>query len=160
MLPGFTQGPLGTSNDLAIIRLKSPIPSTYKPIQFDASGVAPPSLTEMGVILGYGYSGSDSETESQYRLRKIQLPMTRWDKKNKFDSEKFWVSAKSGSIASGDSGGPILFKRNGKFILYGIAIHNRYDDCVKERLCEPQSAFTNLSYFKDWLEQVVDNHKK
>lgn len=153
---GFSQGPLGTKNDLAILELSQPIPEGYKPLKLVGLADLAPAVGEMATILGFGFDRD--RNKRSFILRKISLPVARWSSSTFRSSEKMWVGANLGSIAGGDSGGPALFRRNGEYFVYGIAIHNRYEECVSLKTCEPQSAFSNLIYFLDWIEKIVGSN--
>jgi secreted trypsin-like serine protease len=159
--PGFSMGPLGTVNDIALVFLSEPAPLNYVPLKIELEGNNAPSSSEKGILVGYGKSSEFPNTPlSDFRLRKLELNFARWDNTTIFDSQKIWFSNNVGSIAGGDSGGPVLFrKNNNEYVVYGIGIHQRYDECVKENTCEAQSAYSNTSYFADWLKRSIEEVK-
>jgi len=158
LFPGFSQSPLGTRNDLALVFLRDRAPYPYRPLPVELDGRDSPNRFEQGILLGYGRSIDEPTAPvSDYHLRRLSLEFARWDKSTIFDSQKIWFSNRNGSIAAGDSGGPVLFKRDGGgYRIYGIGIHHRYDDCVKENTCESESAYSNTTYFSDWIK----NHSR
>jgi secreted trypsin-like serine protease len=157
IFPDFSQGQLGTINDMALVFLKESAPSEYRPLKIELEGNAPPVLFEKGILLGYGKSNeSPGRPLSDFRLRKLELNFARWDNSTIYNSQKIWFSNKNGSIAGGDSGGPVLFQRNNEYIVYGVGIHKRYDDCVEQNICEDQSAYSNTNYFSDWIKKNLN----
>jgi len=161
IFPGFTQTSSGTFNDLALVFLSRPVPSDYAPLQMELEGNEPPEIGENGVLLGFGRSQNlQNQPLSDFQLRKLELPFNRWDFVSIFDSQKIWFSNTIGSITGGDSGGPVLFKRNGLYRIYGIGIHLRYDGCVENGTCEGQSAYTNLTYFSKWIKNTLFKEAK
>lgn len=156
VLPDFSQGPLGTQNDLALLLLDEAAPPSYQPIEIQVNGKFPPQFHEVALTLGYGKSVNDPHTPlSDFRLRQLTLPFARWEKNNILDSSKIWLNHQNGSIAGGDSGGPLIFYRRGTPVVYGITIHPRYDECVKLGTCESQAAFTNLTFFANWIQSTL-----
>lgn len=157
LYPGFSQGPLGTQHDLAIVFLVDPVPSEYVPLKIALSSDEPPALGEKGMLLGYGRSSEDpSAPLSDYRLRRISLKVTRWDNNSIVDSQKIWFSNQNGSIVGGDSGGPVLFKRDNSLKIFGIGLHGRYDTCIDTKTCEPQSAYANTTFLANWINSALN----
>lgn len=156
LYPGFFQGPLGAQNDLAIVILAEPAPAEHIPLEIELDGNYPPVDQEEGLLLGYGRSSENTGAAiSDYRLRRLELKFARWDNSSIADSQKIWFSNKNGSIAGGDSGGPVLFKRDEKFKIFGIGIHEGYDTCVNTKTCEAQSAYSNSTFFAGWIKKTI-----
>jgi len=78
-----------------------------------------------------------------------------WDATSILDSQKIWYSNLNGTIVGGDSGGPALFNRNNVYRIFGVGIHQRYDPCVKEKTCESQSAYSNTTFFANWIKNTL-----
>ena len=156
VLPGFSQGPLGTHHDLALVQLSESAPPQYRPLKIELWGKHPPKPGDLMTILGYGKSNvSETPPLNDFRLRSIDLPFARWDGSSIEDSEKLWVSFDRGSFAGGDSGGPVLLKRAESYWVYGVVIHHRYGKCVTDGTCGDQGAFTNLTFVRNWIKSSL-----
>ncbi len=153
--PEFRQTSDGTEYDLAIIKLEENVPNDYFPIDLIES------TTDIGglpmQVLGFG---TDRQTQnvplSAFRLRSI--PLFFVEKDYHFGSrQKFWLDQKHGGICGGDSGGPSIFAERSAMSAVGLAIHVAQINGVQQ--CLSKSAFTDLLFFKDWIDATISQLK-
>lgn len=152
--PKFRQIPGGTEFDLAVVRLREPAPKDYIPFPINTRAV------QMGArrlpVLGFGTDRDAANIPlSAFRLRQIEL--TAANSTYYFGgSQKFWMDQEFGGFCSGDSGGPAILSENNS--LAGIAVHVTYN--ASSQNCLTQGAFTDLLYFKDWIQSAVNELDK
>lgn len=149
---------LGGKNDLALIRLKTPI-SDVKPaklyrksdernktIWFIGSGGTGTGLT--GETIGY--------KENNGTLRKAQNKVdkvTKSDLRFIFDKGNKGLELE-GVSGNGDSGGPAFFKHKGEFYLMGVS--SRADSWFKDvGEYGVKELYTRVSVHADWVDSVI-----
>jgi secreted trypsin-like serine protease len=62
-----------------------------------------------------------------------------------------------GGICGGDSGGPSIFAKGSTVSAVGLAIHVANID--GEQQCLSKSAFTDLLFFRDWINDTTNQLK-
>lgn len=152
-LPGFKMDESGTSNDLAVIGLSQDLPSFYKAARIatddDLAQVADSPL----ILAGYGMSKEGPLDLRDLRLRRGS---SRLERLATLDA-KLWFSGSPSTIAGGDSGGAAFGLNGAAFVIYGIAIHRRYDSSGKPTA---ECAFTDLTVHRSWIEAALRAFEK
>lgn len=150
---------LAANHDIALVRLAQPV-----------SDVAPAALytghSEMGKVVqflgkgatGTGLTGVVPGSPQRGTLRRafnrISAAEDRWITYN-FDRGRGGHKLE-GNSGSGDSGGPVLIKQNGKLLLAGLTSWQtgNPDLSVPSSRYGQGTVSVRLSYYADWIEAV------
>lgn len=156
-------------NDIALLKLEAPLELTQR--------IWPACLPEqneelktdlMAYILGWGatvYHGlrdGKPEVERDDTLNQVEVPIVDFDDCNQsYDHhlERHHVICagyKKGGKDScaGDSGGPLLYKRDNKWHVYGVTSFG--DECGKEG---KYGIYSKTSAYVDWIKKTVSRFK-
>jgi len=133
-------------NDLALIKLASPVPGNYHP-QALFDGKSTPSSDD---VLMIGYGVTDSDKEDSLTLRKV----TKSYLKNTVISGQgiTFVQLTSG-VCSGDSGGPLYVQVNGQYKIIGV---NSIVMGPEYAPCRYLSQGMYIPHFTDWIEKNIN----
>lgn len=135
-------------NDLAVVKLKSNIPSDYV-ISKIYDGKSKVSSDEV-VLAGYGIT-DESGTGSGY-LRTVKksfkndLSLTAGD--TNIRMKQRWEG-----ICKGDSGGPVFVKVNGELQVAGV---NSYVSGYHSSYCHGEGYSMYMPAFQDWLDRQIN----
>jgi len=150
--PQFHQVEGGTEFDLAIVKLEANAPDDYRTIPLiDEKETLEANLLH---VFGFGLDHDVANVPlSAFRLRTIALSALE---PNYIlgSKQKFWLDQSNGGICGGDSGGPSILVNGSSSVAIGLAIHVTYSDGVSH--CLTKSAFTDLKFFKNWIDSVLN----
>lgn len=147
---------LADNHDIALIRLAEPIRS-----------IAPAAISsgkdELGALAklygkgatGNGISGVPLNAQQRTTLRRAYNRITRADGRwltYRFDRGP-GAHRLEGMTGSGDSGGPVLLRQNGRWVVAGLASWQAGNSslAVPLSLYGQQSVNTRLAYYADWI---------
>jgi secreted trypsin-like serine protease len=153
--PDFLSDNTGTYNDIAIIKLKRPLPSFYKSLQFkwnaDVSIFAGQAITVAGFGITTDFNQPDSKPK---RLRFSSVPFIGGNGDTIISSDKVLVDQSKSGFCAGDSGGPLLANIGGEVTPIGIIVHI-FQNQDGNWSCATRGAATRISYFKKWIEEAI-----
>ena len=69
-------------------------------------------------------------------------------------SDEILVDQSQKGFCAGDSGGPLVLNQNNKNTAVGIVTHI-FQNTQGEWSCKTKGAFTNITFFKDWVELTI-----
>lgn len=143
-------------NDIALIRISS------------ANGISPIPLEPRtlrnltGVTLEVAGFGTTEHSDESDKLLKANLVGVSYEECRKTypeiqDDRDVLCALGSGEntegACSGDSGGPLTYKLDGKLVLVGVVSFASTENCIDD----PQG-FTRVAYFRDWIEKTISNN--
>lgn len=135
-------------NDLALIRLDSPIPEKYKALDLEESRQVHLDKKDYVTTLGYGVTNY-MNSNGVGTLRMASIPVKKFDS----DAEFITLNQKKGSgLCFGDSGGPSFVLRNKVPVLIGIANAVTDSRFKRKHGCEYRATITNPNYFYHWIQ--------
>jgi len=131
-------------NDVALIRLKKPIPSGYQPAKFLPKHLRIP-LGAKVIAAGFG-DRSFTTRSDDYQLLTFDFLV----KKTPSSTTLVTLEAtRYGGIGDGDSGGPAWVElKNGRQYFWGVASSSQESGWA-------QSCFENLADHRDWLVRAA-----
>lgn len=154
-----SQAYLRGNDDIVLIKLKQPVtdvaPIKIYPGQDEAGKVV--TLYGRGNT-GTGVTGQIEETKGTLRVAMNQLTEARdqW-LHYRFDQGDKALPLE-GFQGNGDSGGPAIIEKDGVDYLAGLASWDVYDGDIadfKGSLYGMDAAIVRLSYYADWIDQVM-----
>ncbi|MBS1971881.1 MAG: trypsin-like serine protease [Bdellovibrionales bacterium] len=134
--------------DLAMLKLESPIPSSYLP-QSIYDGKAPLSNDQV-LMIGYGVT-SESIHDSMHLRKTTKSFKTETairDQNIGFDQRT------GGGVCSGDSGGPVYVQVGGEYKI--IAVNSTVMNKDESQACHGLSMAMYMPFFADWVQQSLD----
>lgn len=152
--PNFKQTPKGTEDDLALLLLDGPLPFGYSPLTIADRRSTPPLIGDDAILAGYGRDVEGQAPLDSYRLRKTTRSLSDYSDSGLEKSPKIWLDQSSGGGCGGDSGAPAIFPNSRTPTVYGVFIHIQYDEQGKGH-CLTKGAFTNVIYYRDWIDQTL-----
>lgn len=171
--PGWN-GTLTAGNDLAVIRLSTPITGVASYDLYTSASAQGSTI----VLAGYGYTGTGATGAVNGSFGTLRYGYNQYDSPNNagytatylfdFDSgssspqiNQFGSTGLGGSeamIASGDSGGPSLLQVNGTWMVVGV---HSSEGCTSRQSCPVNSSFgetgADISIYGNaaWLQSVI-----
>lgn len=148
----YVEGGSYDTNDLAVLKLSSPLPSSRKianPV-YDGSRIKESAYIE---VAGYGINRSGINNGGSGVLRRMTLMI----EKEFFSRSEFQLKQSSaGGTCSGDSGGPALLRTTaGGMNVYGVAARADGARNPWETKCKVYSFYTRLDYHKTWIQNAI-----
>ena len=135
--------------DMAVVKLNKEIPEDYEPISILPAAV---ELKNGDLLLSMGYGIKyDNEQYSKKRLNKVDSVRVVEDQ-----GTKILLDQTNGrGICSGDSGGPTLYKYQGKYYLLGInsGVQSLYKDV--KATCKMHGVLIKAQTFKPWILKMI-----
>lgn len=135
--------------DMAILKLNKEIPEDYEPISILPAAV---ELKNGDLVLSMGYGLKyDNEKYSKSRLNKVDNVRVIEDQ-----GTKILLDQTTGrGICSGDSGGPTLYKHQGKYYLLGInsGVQTLYNEV--KATCNMHGVLIKAQTFKPWILKII-----
>lgn len=155
--PKFSADNSGTHNDLAIIKLKEPLPTNYSSLRFDWTLLKTLNPGTELIVSGYGVTTDINVADSKPKiLRWVGVPFIGGNQSTLESSDELLVDQAHQGFCAGDSGGPLIITEHGISYSLGIVTHV-FQTPSGDWSCATKGAFTNLTYFKDWIEQSVQD---
>jgi hypothetical protein len=135
---------LGDIDDIALIRLKEPLPEGFYPIELIPKALKIEQDTELK-IAGYGVSKSFSDPRypgfPAEDLLSANVPFLRYHDENEIE-----IAPLDGKTACvGDSGGPLVARIKGNSYLVGELSLVTY-------LCDGRAIYTRVDQYLDWID--------
>lgn len=144
---GFS-GKSDATNDLALVKLPAPIPSDYEITEiFDGKS----KLSADQVTLT-GYGVTDESGDGAMFLR---TTVKSFKEDMVVAERKITIEQKSNGVCSGDSGGPVLVKVDGKLKIAGV--NSTVRGSTKETICHDRSVAVYVPYYLDWIQTQSAN---
>ena len=161
----------GIRGDLALVKLKTSAPKTWKPLKLAKSFVPMDSQSSV-VLSGYGLDVSDINSQGQdpvfLRIAFVK-PLAAEQKlvftglqnstkvyDNQLTNEVLFVDQREGQgVCAGDSGGPSLMKdASGKYVVTGVAsfVTNPKDPKAE---CGFVAAHTSVVFHQKWIADTA-----
>jgi secreted trypsin-like serine protease len=135
--------------DMAVLKLNKEIPEDYEPISILPAAI---ELKNGDLVLSMGYGIKyDNEQYSKKRLNKVDSVRVVEDQ-----GTKILLDQTNGrGICSGDSGGPTLYKHQGKYYLLGInsGVQSLYKDV--KATCKMHGVLIKAQTFKPWILKMI-----
>lgn len=134
---------LATRNDFAVLLLGEDAPAGFEPVLLNESDDLdiPDSLTA-----GYGLRDETSSGRLKSRTSK-----TRFDA---YSFKYVSVSDREGSSCSGDSGGPMFIRRDGRLVQIGVA--SQMSGVSVINACRADGvAYVSVAHAKDWIRRTA-----
>lgn len=137
-------GSANSFTDLAIIKLKTPIPDTYKIIPlFDGKNS---SMSDKVVLLGYGITDEKAKDSLLLRMTTKSFKNDTYVKESLLG---FNQTNETGGFCKGDSGAPVIAKVGTQQKLIGI---NSFTASKNNELdCRSASFAMYVPYFRSWV---------
>lgn len=143
------KGDSRAKSDLAMVKLASPIPASYRPQEL-YDGESPLSSDDV-LMVGYGIT-SEGRRDSM-RLRKttksFKNEVAQKDQNIGFDQR-----TASGGVCTGDSGGPVYVQVGGQYKI--IAVNSIVMGKSDETACHTMGMAMYMPYFADWIEESLN----
>ncbi len=153
--PDFFGDETGTFNDIAIIKLKKPLPNFYRSLPLDWNADNSIVAGQPITVAGFGITTDFSQPDpNPKRLRFSNVPFIGGNKSTFISSDKVLVDQSKSGFCAGDSGGPLLANIGGQVTPIGIIVHV-YQNQNGNWSCATQGAATRISYFKKWIEESI-----
>lgn len=146
--PGYD----GDRNDIALLRLRSPLPTTsdlISMISLNYESTFPP-VGVAATIAGWGATRADGSGSPQ-TLQQVDVPITECDGGDDGRSTICAGGVSGRDSCGGDSGGPLFVSDEGRWIQVGIASSGE-DVCG---LGSFYGLYTRVSFHSAWIESVV-----
>lgn len=145
---GYSESVKG-KEDVALVKLRSPIPSDYK-ISAIYDGKSPLSSDKV-TLAGYG-------KKSEYGGGSMVLRTTTKSYKNELvvREKELLLDQRRSGICQGDSGGPVFVEVNGEMQVAGVN-SVVFGGSSEYNQCSYYSASMNMSYYKDWVQTQIGN---
>lgn len=140
------KGDSRAKDDLAMVKLESPIPASYRPQEL-YDGQSPLSSDDV-LMIGYGIT-SEGKSDS-LRLRKT-IKSFKNEAAQKDQNIGFDQRTASGGVCTGDSGGPVYVQVGGQFKLIGV--NSIVMGKSNETACHTMSMAMYMPAFADWVEK-------
>ncbi|MNJ92579.1 Trypsin precursor [compost metagenome] len=134
--------------DVALVKLKSPIPSNYKVMKmYDGKS----QFSDRVQFAGYGVTGEETYgKESSGFLREISKSYNR---SVQVQGEQILVDqSDSRGICTGDSGGPLFVDVNGELQVAGV---NSVVSGPKDRICHDMSIMMYVPAYANWIQTAI-----
>jgi V8-like Glu-specific endopeptidase len=137
--------------DLAMVKLESPIPSTYHP-QSLYDGTTPLSSDQV-LMIGYGVTSEKTRDSMHLRktMKSFKTETAVRDQNIGFDQRA------GGGVCSGDSGGPVYVQADGEYKI--IAVNSTVMSKDENKVCHGLSMAMYMPYFADWVQQSLKKLK-
>lgn len=154
---------LSWPNDIAIIKLDSPMPVSSSDYVTLASASDIPSYDIPGTsmfVLGHGYTASGID-ESEYlqgttqtllsstSCRSANISTRQLCLQGAIDSS----SLLRNSTCGGDSGGPLFWNRGGQYVQVGITSYGPFE--CGDTDADYASAYTEVAEYREWIADVL-----
>jgi secreted trypsin-like serine protease len=133
-------------NDIALLLIDGLPSRDFHPTPILNEEVTPWSDV---IAAGYGVTANGLLKNDSGKLREVRIKVSGTDPENK----RFTASGFFKGTCSGDSGGPIYLKRNGRWVVTGVT------SAGPQLLgtCLGTSVFTNASQYRGWIRRVMKN---
>jgi secreted trypsin-like serine protease len=129
-------------HDIAIIRFKGNMPSTFKTSTLLNASV-PLTAGETVTLAGYGATQPDG-SDTGGELRKVDVKIASMLGK----TEVVLDQSEGKGACFGDSGGPAFVTTNGQLLLWGLT-NRAYPDDVSD--CAHESVYTRITEYSDFV---------
>lgn len=165
--PGFSTFDFArVGNDLALLRLKTPLTFNNRVQKIRPATPQDTDITRPGVIAthsGFGATSDDPDAPENFELHTVDLPivsLTQANLPNIFNGRILPNMLPAGSTSdnrsscNGDSGGPLVVTSNDGTtkVLAGIS---SFGGTCDDDISGPYSVFTRISEFSDWINDVM-----
>ena len=150
-------------NDMALLRLRKPFRMTkYVSVACLPSAKTYMDVDSMGTILGWGKRdnkepfGTDVLHEAQVPIASVHSCKSVYE--DYFISNNMVCAGyKRGKVDScaGDSGGPLLFEKNGRWFIYGITSFG--EGCGRKG---KYGIYAKVPNFVKWIRKTIRRHEK
>jgi secreted trypsin-like serine protease len=141
----LTPQPTSPPNDVGVILLSEPIPSTAKPATIASLDVNVQKDQDI-YLVGFGVTKS-RDTNDTGIMREVTTPVTSVDTAVK----RLSVGAFFRGACAGDSGGPLYLKVNGEYQLSGATSAGAE---VMGNCLGLVNLYTDVRYYTDWIRSV------
>lgn len=149
---GYVEGGISDTNDLAILKLSSPLPSSRKvaSLSFTGSHIQENGLME---VAGYGINRSGMNRGGSGILRRMTLLI----EKEFFSPTEFqFRQSTAGGTCNGDSGGPAFLRTtNGGMTVFGVAARADGSRNPWDVVCKHYSIYTRVDKHKSWIQETI-----
>ncbi|XP_012149748.1 coagulation factor IX-like [Megachile rotundata] len=162
--------------DIAVLEIMEPFvfSNTLVPICLDVTThMLQLKVGDYGKVAGFGRTSTETRSST---LQSIQVPYRpisdcrsegiKYQTTRFITSDKFCAGYTNGtSICDGDSGGGLVFKRNGVWYLGGIvsvSLHATLQNGVIVCDSNTLSLYTNVSQYMSWIQDIIhktETHK-
>ncbi|QLY25569.1 trypsin-like serine protease [Bdellovibrio sp. KM01] len=140
-------GNVGYGYDLAVVRLKKPLPKGYGPVAVVGEEDML-TINEPVILAGYGRTSVDKPSSSG-NLRKVETTLARWIR------GFLIVDMSNGKgMCDGDSGGPMFVRRNNQLVLAGVTSFTRNSPHSKID-CMNDGYYADLITHGSWLRTTA-----
>lgn len=141
------------TNDIALIRLKEPLPREVKPATLDS--YRRPSVSNGGIATAAGWpvTGSDAGL-TQLQTTPLAVTNVKWPGYITVTSARGTAEG----VCQGESGGPLMGSRNGKPTLAGVL--SGIEPGTQDSSGEPcmkggyEMYFTPVAAYRNWIDSV------
>ncbi len=134
-------------NDVALIRLKKPVPAPYEALDLEEGRSLTLKAQEKITALGYGMARTGLFSgKGVLRITEIAI--------KDYETNGKWVvldQRQGTGICFGDSGGPSFTLVNGKAVLVGVTSFVSVAEEGQKPDCKYLAALSNPNYFYDWI---------
>ncbi len=150
-------------NDIAVIKLERPLEkySLINQVTLPSKQFDRPIYRNIGTnmtIIGHGKNSPTGDTNVQFEHAAVNYTETCHDEWNVpqsqicFDSPV--INGRFRSMCNGDSGGPLLWEKDGKSIQVGIASWMLID-CGNSNYANFGGVYTEVSEYTTWISNVL-----
>jgi secreted trypsin-like serine protease len=143
-------------NDLALVQLAADLPASITPVDLPAS---PPVTKENITLVGYGLS-DPKNNGSSLTLRELSLKVAEYSiERGEINLTPTGVAATTPGNGSckGDSGGPALRLKGGKYEVAGIS--SWVSGPKSANSCGIRSVYMDVYLAKDWINKQAKDWK-
>lgn len=137
--------------DIALIKFSGNLPPGYAPVLLPQKFDSLPIGQEF-MAFGFGRTGYNSSSANELMSKNLRINLNQ-AKKNEFMVDQ----RSSGGICPGDSGGPAMIERNQNLYVIGVASAIIYPEKTARNvdLCQFDSIYTSVAFYRDWLDQKI-----
>ncbi|CAG0923156.1 unnamed protein product, partial [Notodromas monacha] len=147
----------GFSNDIALLRLTERISWDNYTVPVCLPDANDTFDFELAVAAGWGRL-AEMQEKTPSKLRKVTLHVIpadfcmEWTEYEMTDHQFCaGFKHKARDVCSGDSGGPLLVRRDGRHVAIGVVSYG--DGCARPRT---PTVYTDLAKFGDWIRQIME----
>ncbi len=149
--PQYNRGQSTIKNDLGYMVLKQDVPN-IQPIPINRTPMSSSWVGKKAFFIGYGLIQTTPRPISPNRKYSAEITIRQvlGDRFQTFDRGK--------SICSGDSGGPALYKVNGKYVLIGVNSYVSGGVSGGRPLCNGAGYSFRVDAFLGWIQPLMNRH--
>ncbi len=149
--PQYARTRAGIQNDLGYLVLKSGVPN-LQPMPLLRQAMSPSWVGKKAFFIGYGLIQTTPRRISPNRKYSVEITI------RKVLNDRFQTYDKGKSICSGDSGGPALFKLNGKYYLIGVNSYGTGRVSGGQPLCDGSGFSFRVDAYLNWLQPLMNRY--